>query len=241
MSNQIAAIPPLRAGVCNGSEMPPLLAAALFDNKTRLPSLQGDAPAPPFLLFVSFSTTTQFSFSFLSFFSYSLIFWEGCWREGWLEATSTPRAVRAPPPPPITTTTTKHQHPPPLLLLPPSAQQRVWSSSTFFFLWRMKNPARVDDMTGGGASFSSRGGGGGSGGASLRAGVVRHESFCGLGLLCVHECGKPLPQKAFVEDVNVAPTSVFWRSEMFGRVEGEVGGSEGMNGAVVGGGGGARV
>ncbi|KAF6719047.1 hypothetical protein FQA47_017298 [Oryzias melastigma] len=32
---------------------------------------------------------------------------------------------------------------------------------------------------------------------------VRHESFCGLGLLCVHQSGKPLPQKAFVEDVHV--------------------------------------
>lgn len=35
--------------------------------------------------------------------------------------------------------------------------------------------------------------------------VVRHESFCGLGLLCIHESGKPLPQKAFAEDMNVVP------------------------------------
>lgn len=35
--------------------------------------------------------------------------------------------------------------------------------------------------------------------------VVRHESFCGLGLLYIHETGKPLPQKAFVEDTSVVP------------------------------------
>lgn len=39
--------------------------------------------------------------------------------------------------------------------------------------------------------------------ASGAGAVVRHESFCGLGLPCIHESGKPLPQKAFVEDVSV--------------------------------------
>lgn len=165
MSNQIAAIPLLRVEVCNGNEMPPLLTAALFNNKGGCALLHGDATPALF----------YFYFIFVLFQLFILFLEVG---RGGLRVGSHVNS-------PSRSCTTNNTIPP--------AQQRVSSGSSTFCFLRMKNPAEW--MKGGVSSSFFRGGWVSGGGVLRAAELSVTNLFAVWACCAYMNLGSPYPKK----------------------------------------------